>query len=436
MKGMGANKIVEKNIMKKFIVSMGLAAAGTASLQAAYTPDMSDTSKIWTVSASLRSFYDDNYTTASNGPNKKGSFGIQVSPQFELNVPLTQTELGMRYIYGLSYYEERDHLGQSPYDQTHQLDLWADHAFNERWHARAQDSFVSAQDPGLINAPGTPGATLQRVQGNNIVNTAKISVTTDWTDLFSTVLSYKNSLYDYQNKGGNAANPSLAGLLNRDENLVSLDLQWHVMPTTTAFVGYQYGQVVYNGGEQIGLPNFTSSSRDTRSHYGYVGVQHSFLDNLKGTVDVGVQYTEDYNDPTAKTQVNPYANASLVYTYASGSYAEIGLTHTRNATVIAAVSAGSLTLDQESTLVYGSVNHQLTSKLVANAMASFQDSAYNGGLYNGQSDDYYSLGLSLTYKFTRNFSAEGGYNFDDYVSGIPGQAYTRNRVFLGVTATV
>ena len=435
MKGMGANKIVERNIMKKFIVSMGLAAAGTASLQAAYTPDMSDTSKIWTVSASLRSFYDDNYTTASNGPNKKGSFGIQVSPQFELNVPLTQTELGMRYIYGLSYYEERDHLGQSPYDQTHQLDLWADHAFNERWHARAQDSFVSAQDPGLINAPGTPGATLQRVQGNNIDNTAKISVTTDWTDLFSTVLSYKNSLYDYQNKGGNAANPSLAGLLNRDENLVSLDLQWHVMPTTTAFVGYQYGQVVYNGGEQIGLPNFTSSSRDTRSHYGYVGVQHSFLDNLKGTVDVGVQYTEDYNDPTAKTQVNPYANASLVYTYASGSYAEIGLTHTRNSTVIAAVSAGSLTLDQESTLVYGSVNHQLTSKLVANAMASFQDSAYNGGLYNGQSDDYYSLGLSLTYKFTRNFSAEGGYNFDDYVSGIPGQAYTRNRVFLGVTAT-
>jgi len=421
--------------MKKFIVSMGLAAAGTASLQAAYTPDMSDTSKMWTVSASLRSFYDDNYTTASNGPNKKGSFGIQVSPQFELNVPLTQTELGMRYIYGLSYYEERDHLGQSPYDQTHQLDLWADHAFNERWKARAEDSFVSAQDPGLIQPAGVLTSVPQRVNGNNIANTGKISVTTDWTDLFSTVLSYKNSLYDYQNKNGTPANPSLAGLLNRDENLISLDLQWHVMPTTTAFVGYQYGQVVYSGGEPIGGGYF-SSNRDTRSHYGYVGVQHSFLDNLKGTVDVGVQYSDYYNDSAAKTQVSPYANASLVYTYASGSYAEIGLTHTRNATDIAAVSAGgSLTLDQESTLVYGSVNHKLTSKLVANAMASFQDSAYNGGPYNGQSDDYYALGLSLTYNFTRNFSAEGGYNFDDYVSNIAGQAYTRNRVFLGVMAT-
>jgi len=424
--------------MKKFIVSMGLAAAGTASLQAAYTPDMSDTSKIWTVSASLRSFYDDNYTTASNGPNKnttasngpnkKGSFGIQVSPQFEINVPLTQTELGMRYIYGLSYYEERDHLGQSPYDQTHQLSLWADHSFNERWHARAENSFVVAQDPGLITPIGVPSGESQRVEGNNISNTGKISVTTDWTDLFSTVLAYKNSFYDYQNKG-------LAGLLNRDENLISLDLQWHVMPTTTAFVGYQYGQVVYSGGEPIGL-SYVSSSKDDRSHYGYVGVQHSFFDNLKGSVSVGVQYTEDYNDSAAGSQVSPYVNASLVYTYASGSYAEIGLTHTRNATDIAAVSTvDGLTLDQESTLVYGSVNHQLTSKLVASAIASFQDSAYNGGLYNGQSDDYYSLGLSLTYKFTRNFSAEGGYNFDDYVSDIQGQAYTRNRVFLGVTAT-
>ena len=426
--------------MKKFIVSMGLATAGTAGLQAAYTPDMSDTSKIWTVSASLRSFYDDNYTTASDGPNKKGSFGFQVSPQFELNVPFQQTELGLRYIYGLSYYQERENLGQTPIDQTHQFDLWVDHAFTERWKARVQDSFVVGQEPELLT-PASAGANsvLQRVSGNNIANTAKVTLTTDWTDLFSTVFGYQNTLYDYQNKGGNAAAPSLAGLLNRDENLVSLDFQWHVMPTTTAFVGYQYGQVIYTGNEQIApaVPNnFTSSSRDNRSQYGYVGVQHQFLENLSGTARVGVQYTQDYNDPSAATSVGPYASASLVYTYASGSYAEIGLTHQRNATDQASVSSGgSLTLDQESTTVYGSINHQLTSKLVANAVASFQDSAYNGGQNNGQSDDFYSLGLNLTYNFTPHFSAETGYNFDDYVSGIPGQAYTRNRVYMGVTAT-
>ena len=235
---------------------MGLAAAGTSGLQAAYTPDMSDTSKMWNVSASLRSFYDDNYATVSTG--KKGSFGLEVSPQFELNAPLRQTELGIRYIYGLYYYQERDQAGQDPIDQTHQFDLWVDHAFTERWKARVQDSFVVAQDPQLLNSPGTPAATLQRVNGNNIVNTAKISLTTDWTRLFSTILSYQNTFYDYQNNGGTAANPSLAGELNRDENLVSLDFQWHILPTTTAFIGYQYGQIIYTGNEPI-APGFVSS---------------------------------------------------------------------------------------------------------------------------------------------------------------------------------
>jgi hypothetical protein len=424
--------------MKKIFITIGLAAAGTASLKAAYAPDMSDTSKLWTVSASLRSFYDDNYTTS---PVKQGSFGFQVSPQFELNAPLQQTELGLRYIYGLSYYQERENLGQSPIDQTHQFDLWVDHAFTERWQARIQNSFVVGQEPELLTPAGAGGsATLQRVEGNNIVNTAKISLTTDWTQMFSTVLSYQNTFYNYQNSGGTAGNPSLAGLLNRDENLASLDFQWHALPTTTAFIGYQYGQILYTGNEpiaQFGGTTYSSSARDNRSHYGYVGVQHEFLDNLSGNARVGVQYTKDYNDPNATSSFGPYATASLVYTYATGCYAQIGLTHSRNATDQAAVNAssGQLTEDQESTTVYGSINHQLTSKLTASALANFQDSVYHDGAYNNQSDDDYSLGLNLTYSFTHNFSAEAGYNYDDVVSGVPGLAYNRNRVYIGITAS-
>ena len=65
--------------MKKFFVSVGLAAAGTASLHAAYAPDSHwTTSKMWSLSATLRGFYDDNYTTT---PEKRGSFGFEVSPR-------------------------------------------------------------------------------------------------------------------------------------------------------------------------------------------------------------------------------------------------------------------------------------------------------------------------------------------------------------------
>ena len=135
--------------MKKFFVSVGLAAAGSASLHAAYAPDGGDTSKDWSLSATLRGFYDDNYTTAHTG--KQGSMAFEINPSFSLNVPLQQTEIGIRYNYGLYYYQKRASDGQNPIDQTHQLDLWLDHAFTPRWEARLEDTASVSQDPALTS---------------------------------------------------------------------------------------------------------------------------------------------------------------------------------------------------------------------------------------------------------------------------------------------
>ena len=51
--------------MKKFLTSAGFIALGVSGLQAAYAPDLTpmEASKPWSVSAALRGFYDDNYTT-------------------------------------------------------------------------------------------------------------------------------------------------------------------------------------------------------------------------------------------------------------------------------------------------------------------------------------------------------------------------------------
>ena len=171
--------------MKNFFVTVGLIAAGTASLQAAYAPESSSSSStssdMWSVSGTLRGFYDDNYETASSGA-KVGSFGFEFSPRVSLNVPLQQTELGIRYIYGLYYYQRREDLGENPIDQSHQFDLWVDHAFNECWQANVQDSFVIGQEPELID-PNT--SLLRRVDGNNVRNTGTFTLHTDWTRHFT-----------------------------------------------------------------------------------------------------------------------------------------------------------------------------------------------------------------------------------------------------------
>jgi len=399
---------------------------------------------MWRVSGTLRGFYDDNYTTASSG-SKKGSFGFEVSPQINLNVPLQQTELGLRYTYGLYYYQERQDLGQDPIDQSHQLDLWVDHAFTERWQAKVQDSFVVGQEPELID-PNTSNPT--RTEGNNIRNTATLAVHTIWTRLFSTAFGYQNSIYDYENSGATVSNiatngASLAGELNRLDQSVSLDLQWQIAPATMVFLGGAFEWVDYTGDEPIALNSsgfgpavYFSDSRNVRSYFGYVGMDHSMLANLSFIGKVGAQYSDNYNDPFGSTSVNPYADISLVYTYLPGCYAQLGFTQTENATdqVSLDPNNGHIAMSTESSTVYASINHKLTTKLLGTVVGRWQHSVYNGGASNNQADDYYSMGLNLSYSFTPHFSADAGYNLDNYESQIPNNSYTRNRVYIGVSA--
>src|SRR5258708_28459419 len=101
--------------MKRFIASAGLVAVGATGLQAAYAPGLTpmETSKTWSVAASLRGFYDDNYNTAPSHPsapsipNAKVSFGAEISPQFALNFPPYQTFLRPFFVYTLRYYYAR-----------------------------------------------------------------------------------------------------------------------------------------------------------------------------------------------------------------------------------------------------------------------------------------------------------------------------------------
>ena len=390
-----------------------------------------ETTKLWSLSGTLRGFYDDNYLTTS-GPGKRSSYGFEVSPSFNLNVPLQQTELGLRYTYGLYYYQDRETLGENPVDQTHQFDLWMDHAFSERWHAKVQDSFVMGQEPELIN-----GGTLLRTSGDNIHNAGTITLDTQWTRLVGTEFSYQNNFYDYQQNSDDDA-----GLLNRIEHLVSLDVNWRMLPTTLAFVGYQYGQINYIGNESIATSyGYVSDNRDNRSQYGYIGVQYNPLDNLSLAARAGIQYVDYYNPPAgmpSTSQVSPCANLSATYTYLPGSYAQVGFQQTRNATDVVgnpALASGKITEDQESSVIYASINHRFTPRLTGNVTGNLQFSTFNGGYYDSQSQTMYSMGLNLSYSFNPHVSVEIGYNFDDLTSDVPGEKYQRNRVYAGVTGT-
>src|SRR6266571_9223429 len=97
--------------MKRIVASVGLVAVGASGVQAASLAALtSEGAKPWSVSATLRGFYDDNVgTTPSSSPATK-SFGFEISPAFNLNWAVEQTSMSLGYVYSFKYYEKKPPL--------------------------------------------------------------------------------------------------------------------------------------------------------------------------------------------------------------------------------------------------------------------------------------------------------------------------------------
>jgi hypothetical protein len=228
------------------------------------------------------------------------------------------------------------------------------------------------------------------------------------------------------------------------DQAIGLELQWHVAMETVLSVGYSFDMVNYTGDEPVAIAvtspttykTYFSDSRDSRSHTGYVGIQHNLLSNLMLNARAGVQYTDYYNDPSATSSLGPYGSLSLVYTYGPGCYAQIGFDQTRNATdEIGINSSGQITQDQESSVVFASINHKITSKLTGSVVGHFQNSTYNNGQFNSQSSQFYNGGVNLAYDIARHVTGNVGYNIDYYTTPVPGENYSRSRVYVGLSVS-
>jgi len=129
------------------------------------------------------------------------------------------------------------------------------------------------------------------------------------------------------------------------------------------------------------------------------------------------------------------------YSYYEGSSIAVGMKHERNQTDLALI-AGGQALDQETTSIYASLNHRLTSRITASAVGLYSMSRFDDSARNLGDDDYFSLGLNANYVINQYLSAELGYNFDDLDSSL-GQdqqgnelrSFSRNRVYVGLSAS-
>lgn len=459
-----------KMTMKKIFASVGLAAISASTLQAQYAPGLNaiETSKPWSVSASLRGFYDDNYltlpgdfavpktaTNPSGEAQKRGSWGGEFAPSVAFNHSTEDTLVAASYVYDLRYY-----LDHSTTDSSHQFNAKMDHQFSERYKLNIGDSFVIAQEPTVLE-PGVVSSPL-RVPGNNVRNTGNIDFFAVMTKLLDFHLGYVNTVTAYQQTQGDvfgldipgkpgevnaAAGPSRSAELDRMDQLVIADLRWKFLPETTGVTGYQYEHVDYTSPENIlfsstvlpdgNNPNaggVASNIRDSDSHFFFVGVDQSITSDLNATLRIGGEYI-DYSN-FHKNELSPYVDANLTWQFMPQSYVQAGVKHVHNSTDVVGTGGTVPVLDEESTAAYLSLSHTISSFTIS-VLGQAQWSTFDGGdaTYNNKEEDFYVAGINLAYHINPFLLAEAGYNYNRLLSDLPERAYVRNQVYVGIRAT-
>jgi hypothetical protein len=438
--------------MKRFIVSASVMAVSAASLHAIYAPELGrlESGKPWTVSASLRGFYDDNWAgVANNVPaTKRDSFGMEIRPYVGVNFPMEQTFVGFSYLNSSSWYESRSRLYNSDWDFAHEATLKFDHAFSPRYRIGLRDSFLYGQEPDTTTTGTTAFA--RRLNSSYLRNVAAFNFFGQLTRQFGLSINYNNTYWDFEENG----NGSYSALLDRMEHLIPLALHWQMKPDVVMLLGYSLGIQNYTGDSYLdsgfnpldavgsminGHFPYRSEDRDSISHSFYLGVDYDMTAQLKFSLRGGAQYTT-YQNTRNSDQLTPYADCSLNYTYLPGSHVDLGFKHSMNATDMAAADGRRATLDQEISAIYLNVDHKFTGKFSANVLAQYQIGKYHGGISDGRGDDFLLLGLYLNYKLNPFLALEAGYNFDllssDYnLSGTDYRSFDRNRVFLGLRAS-
>jgi hypothetical protein len=439
---------LKQQFMKRVFTSAGILALGATALYA-YDPEMTRqvSGRPWTVAASVRGFYDDNVATSHD--HEEESFGLELSPSVHLNLPFEQTFVALGYIYTLRWYENRD---PHEIDQAHQFNAKLQHQFSPRHSINVDESFLLTSEPTVAEQDGIITSPI-RSDGDILHNRGAIDYNVILTRRTALGLGYENNWYDYEQEGGG----SRSALLDRLDHLIRADGRYQFNPNLVGILGYSFAFSTYTGDDfllsdaqrsvLINAPppgmspaaiqrslRLMSDDRDSHTHYGYVGADYDLTARLRATARVGGQFTS-YTELDEST-VSPYADASLSYTYMTGSAVSVGVRHDRSATdIVAPDSSGQPTLDAQATAVYAQVVHRITSKLTGSAIGQFQTMTFNDGVSDGSTEELYLVGLNLAYQINRHFSTEVGYNHDFLSSDVPGRSYHRNRVYVGVRAT-
>lgn len=371
-----------------------------------------DNKRLFTVSATVREAYDDNIYTTPN--NKTSQFETIVQPSFLFNYPMENTLLAARYTFGATYYPDRS---GSSFDLSHDFLARVNHSFSDRFNLDVRDRVLNTTQPEISS-----GATVNRVAGSFVENTFTMQGTAQWMPKLSTVTTFTNDYFGYDD-------PTQSLYNDRDVNILQNDFRFLLTSTTTLVAGGTYTDVGY-ANSFVPAGATAAVRRDWQSYTGYVGLDYNISPEiLLGARVGGVE--ADYQ--SLGSALNPYASAFATWQIGPRSSLSFNYVHTVSQT------------DVNNYDSQVSDNFAITGRYMITLLTARLQGDYNLGVSDANSslvagagdflENTLGVDFGLSYELNKYLNLSLNYSYTHVNSDDPGRAYDRNVVSLGLTAT-
>jgi hypothetical protein len=349
--------------------------------------------------------YNNNIFGAASGA--VSSLVFEVSPKLAFNASLTeQTFFSADFRPTLDYFDRRPGT-KALYSQA--IDARIAHSYSKTSVLDVTDSYSYDQNPEALLS-GVPVNSNQTLQSNEVDGKYSFAP----TQKLGMVLKARSVYYDY-------TSAVLGAELNRFENLYGMEFDYTLLPDLKAAGEFRHQDVDYST---------NPSTNNKHSDFFMAGFDYTAGPKLTASIRLGAEYRafEGQGLPDTTT---PYAEFSLRYDYAKGSFISAGYTYDLEET-----SDPVHYSDEKVNRMFVNVQHQFTALIVGSASMDYEPSTLIGkpGQSGDVSEDSTHAGLALTYLPAKNWSITTSYDYDFVDSGVSARGMNRSRT--GLSATV
>jgi hypothetical protein len=349
----------------------------------------------------LRVEYDDNiYETRRD---KTDSWKIIEELELLLNLNFEQTFLGLRYRPSFVWWDNRKN---DDTDWHHDFDLVFSHNFTPRLSLSIKDTLRIAENPELIEG----GAV---VRENN-----------DFTyNILNGVLSYLVQPQTRVEASGRYT------LLRYDDNSVS-DIEDYDIYAAGLTLRHQLkASTAVLGDLRVEDVNYDGPDRDSTSQYVGLGLEQIFSPNLLGSIRAGYQH-KDFDASGLGSESSPYADGSITYLPSPATRITAGAGYSMFEADVFPFA------NQNRTLIYASIAHDLTARISLYIAGSYQlseydaDDAIGGGAVTDGDEEIWQFSTRASYKLNRSNWLELGWQYLTLDSDLRDD-FDRNRFDIG-----